>query len=69
MFVSEERLHEQRPQPRKIALGSSPGENPFVTQKLSTVDECRLHQNCLFQRGDYSNEANKSEDYPVFEFR
>jgi hypothetical protein len=33
LFVSARRLQEQRPQPRKICLGSSPGEDGFCNSE------------------------------------
>jgi hypothetical protein len=48
LLVSAERVHEQKPQPRKIVLGSSPGENAFVARKLSTIEEWSLDQNYCF---------------------
>jgi hypothetical protein len=49
LFVSKRRLQEQRPQPQKSVLGSSPGENVFVAWKLSTIEEWRLDKFVRFE--------------------
>jgi hypothetical protein len=45
LFDSAGRLQEQRPQPRKSVLGSSPGQNAFVAWKISTIEEWCLDKN------------------------
>jgi hypothetical protein len=41
LFVSVRRLQEQRPQPRKTVMGSSPSEDGFsICLQLTAVDDC-----------------------------
>jgi hypothetical protein len=42
LFTPVGSLLKQRPRSQKIGLGSSPGENAFVTQQLSTTEKWRL---------------------------
>jgi hypothetical protein len=69
LFISPRRLQEQRLQPRKSVLGSSPSDNAFVARKLSTIEEWRRDKNYLYRQRDYRNKGNKPKIDPAFEFR
>jgi hypothetical protein len=61
LVVSARRLQEQRLQPRKSVLGSSPGLEGSIVRKLSTIKEQRQDKSCLFRRGDYRNKGHSPE--------
>jgi hypothetical protein len=44
---------------RENVLGSKSGEGVPVSWKLSTIEERRKEQICLFWREDYKNEGHK----------
>jgi hypothetical protein len=46
---------------RKSVLCSIPSEGVSVARKLSTIEEWRLNQSCLFRKGDYRNKDQNSE--------
>lgn len=52
---------------KKKLLGSSPIEDGFCTQKLSTTEKWCKDQSCLFWQGDYRDKGQNSENFPGFE--
>jgi hypothetical protein len=67
LFASARILQEQRPQPRKTVLGSSPGEDVFCSSKLNKIEKRRQEQSYMLRRGDYRNKGNNPENCPGFE--
>jgi hypothetical protein len=47
--------------PRKSVLSLNPVRAVPVARKLSTIEERRQDQSCLFRRGDYRNKGQKPE--------
>jgi hypothetical protein len=46
--------------PKKFVLDLRPGENAFVSRKLSTIEEWRLDQNCFFSGREITGQKPKT---------